>query len=106
MTGNTSKLNVKILTLVVVVIWVILGIIFGLSDLAISVAVFDEASIWGNLGADYGETPGYVLIAIALATLLGSLFTNLKLQKIPAYVGIVVGVLFVLFIGDEKYVNM
>ena len=106
MTDNTSKLNVKLLTLFVIVIWVILALVFGFLDLNISIAVVDETSIWGNFGAEYGEIPGYALIAIALATLLGSLFTNLKLQKIPAYVGIVVGVLFVLFIGDEKYVNM
>ena len=106
MTDNTSKLNVKKITLIVIVIWVILALIFGFYDLAISIAVVDEASIWGNFGADYGETPGYALIAIALATLLGSLFTNVKLQKIPAYVGVVVGVLFILFIDDEKYVNM
>ncbi|GAG67761.1 unnamed protein product, partial [marine sediment metagenome] len=42
-------------------------------------------------------------IALALATLLGSLFTNLKLQKIPAYVGMIVGVLFILLINDEDY---
>ncbi len=106
MTDNTSKLNVKKLILIVIIIWVILGIILGLYDLAISIAVVDETSIWGNFGADYGETPGYALIAIALATLLGSLFTNLKLQKIPAYVGVVVGVLFVLLIDDEKYINI
>ena len=106
MTDNTSKLDVKKLTLVVIIIWVILGIIFGLYDLAISIAVVDEASIWGNFGADYGEIPGYALIAIALATLLGSLFTNLKLQKIPAYVGMFVGVLFILLVDDEDYFNI
>jgi len=106
MTDNTSKLNVKILTLFVIVIWAILALIFGFLDLNISIAFVDETSIWGNFGADYGEVPGYALIVIALATLLGSLFTNLKMQKIPGYVGIVVGVLFVLFISDEKYVNM
>ena len=106
MTDNTSKLNVKILTLIVIVIWAILALIFGFLDLNISIAVVDPTSVWGNFGAEYGETPGYALIAIALATLLGSLFTNLKMQKIPGYVGIVVGVLFVLFISDEKYVNM
>jgi len=106
MTDNTSKLKIKKLTLIVLVIWVILGLIFGLYDLAISIAVVDELSIWGNFGADYGEVPGYALIAIALTTLLGSLFTNVKMQKIPGFVGVVVGFLFVLLIDDEKYVNM
>ena len=96
--------EIKKLALITLSTWVILAIIFGIWDLAISIAVVDRTSIWGNFGADYGETPGYVLIAIALATLLGSLFTNLKLQKIPAYVGIFIGVLFILFINDEDYV--
>ena len=96
--------EIKLLALIALSTWVILAIIFGIWDLAISIAVVDRTSIWGNFGADYGETPGYVLIAIALATLLGSLFTNLKLQKIPAYVGIFIGVLFILFINDEDYV--
>jgi len=103
MTDSTSKLNVKKLTLIVIVIWVILSVIFGIYDLAISIAVVDEASIWGDFGAEYGEIPGYALITIALATLLGSLFTNLKMQKIPSYVGVVIGVLFILFIDDKKY---
>ncbi|MBY9009256.1 MAG: phosphatase PAP2 family protein [Candidatus Lokiarchaeota archaeon] len=106
MTDNTNKLNVKKLILIVIVIWVILAFIFGFSDLFISIVVVDETSIWGNFGAVYGEIPGYALIAIALATLLGSLFTNLKMQKIPGYVGVVVGVLFILFINDESFVNI
>jgi len=96
--------DIKILALIALSTWVILAILFGFFDLAISITVVDKTSIWGNYGADYGETPGYVLIAIALATLLGSLFTNLKLQKIPAYVGIFIGVLFILFIDDEDFV--
>ena len=96
--------EIKKLTLIVLITWIILAIIFGCYDLAISIDVVDETSIWGNFGADYGEMPGYALIALALATLLGSLFTNLKLQKIPAYVGTFVGLLFILFIDDEDYI--
>ena len=98
--------EIKKIALIVIIVWVILAIIFGISDLLISIAVVDESSIWGNFGADYGEIPGYILIAIALATLLGSLFTNIILQKIPGYVGVVVGALFILFIDDEKYQNI
>jgi len=97
--------EIKKITLIALITWIILAVIFGFYDLAISIAVVDEASIWGDFGADIGEMPGYALIALALATLLGSLFTNLKLQKIPAYVGIIVGVLFILLIDDEKYVK-
>ena len=97
--------KIKKITLIVLITWIILAIVFGVYDLTISISVVDEASIWGNFGADYGETPGYALIAVALATLLGGLFTNLKLQKIPAYVGIIVGALFILLIGDERNIK-
>jgi len=97
--------EIKKITFITLITWVILAIIFVFYDLAISIAVVDEASIWGIFGADYGEGPGYALIALALATLLGRLFTNLKLQKMPAYVGIVVGVLFILLIGDESNIK-
>jgi membrane-associated phospholipid phosphatase len=96
--------KIKKTSLIVLLSWIILALIFGFYDLAISIAVVDEASIWGNFGAEYGEIPGYALIAIALATLLGSLFTNLKMQKIPGYVGVIIGVLFILFVED--YVNI
>ncbi|NVM16934.1 MAG: phosphatase PAP2 family protein [Candidatus Lokiarchaeota archaeon] len=98
--------GIKKITFIVIITWGILAIIFGFSDLSISIAIVDEASIWGNFGADYGEIPGYALIAMALATLLGSLFSNLKMQKIPAYIGIIVGILFITLIGDESYINI
>ena len=98
--------EIKKITIIALIIWIVLAVIFGFTDLAISISVVDAASIWGNFGADYGETPGYALIALALTTLLGSLFTNLNLQKIPAYVGIVVGILFVLLIGDDRFTKI
>jgi membrane-associated phospholipid phosphatase len=106
MSEKTNWSMVSKLTLFVLVSWIILAIIFGIYDLNISIAVVDGTSAWGNFGADYGEVPGYALIAIALVTLLGSLFTNLKMQKIPGYVVVFVGVLFILFIDDEDYVNI
>ena len=97
--------GIKKITLIALITWIILAIIFGFTDVEISIAVVDEASIWGNFGAEYGEIPGYALIAIALATLLGSLLTNLILQKIPAYVGIFVGILFIILIDDDRFIQ-
>ncbi|GAG53699.1 unnamed protein product, partial [marine sediment metagenome] len=57
--------EIKKIALTVIIIWVALAIIFGIFDLVISIAVVDKSSIWGNVGADYGEIPGYILIAIA-----------------------------------------
>ena len=89
------------LLLVIVIVWVILALVFGFTDLEISKAVVDDGSEWGIFGRDYGEVPGYALIAIALSTFLGSFNNNLNLQKIPAYISVIVGVLFIIFAGDE-----
>lgn len=100
MSEKTNWSMVSKLTLLVLISWIIFAIIFGIYDLSISIAVVDEASVWGNFGADYGETPGYGLIAIALATWIGGYFKNLKMQKIPSCVIIVVGLLFII-LGDD-----
>lgn len=92
----TSKL-----LLILIIVWVILALVFGFTDLEISKAVVDENSAWGIFGRDYGEVPGYALIAIALATYLGSFNKNLNLQKIPAYISVIVGILFIIFANDE-----
>jgi 2-methylaconitate cis-trans-isomerase PrpF len=52
-------------------VWFVLAVVFGFTDLEISRAVVNESSNWGNFGADFGEVPGYALIAISLATFLG-----------------------------------
>ena len=106
MSEKTNWSMVSKLTLFVLVSWIILAIIFGIYDLNISIAVVDENSTWGDFGRVYGELPSWALVGIALATLFGSLFTNLKMQKIPGYVGVFVGVLLILFIDDEEYVNV
>lgn len=84
------------LLIYVIVVWIILAVLFAIYDLQISIAVVDESSIWGNFGADYGEVPGYGLIAIALATYLGGYISNIKMQKILAAIGIFVGVIYLM----------
>ena len=88
--------RINLLLIYVILVWIILAIIFGVYDLQISIAVVDENSVWGNFGADYGEMPGYGLIAVALATYLGGYIKNTKKQKILGYVGIVIGVAYIL----------
>lgn len=95
------ELFVTKLLLIIIIVWVILALVFGFTDLEISKAVVDDSSEWGIFGRDYGEVPGYALIAIALATFLGSFNNNLNLQKIPAYISVIVGVLFIILAGDE-----
>jgi membrane-associated phospholipid phosphatase len=85
------------LLLIIAIIWIILALVFGFTDLEISILVVDENSAWGVFGREYGEAPGYGLIAVALSTLIGSYNENLRKQKIPAYVIIAIGaILFVL----------
>ena len=88
--------NYSLSLIVILSIWVILAIIFGVIDLQISIAVVDEASEWGNFGADYGEAPGYGLIAIALATYIGGYIPNIKKQKILGFIGILVGIIYLI----------
>ena len=91
------------LSLSIIVLWIILAFIFGFTDLKISIAVVDENSTWGIFGRDFGEAPGWGLIAIALSTLIGSYDENIKKQKIPAYVIIFIGiVLFALGVIDNS----
>ena len=101
MLENFKKSIISKLILIIVIVWVILALVFGFTDLEISQAVVDGSSEWGIFGADYGEVPGYALIAIALATFLGSFNDNLKLQKIPAFISVIVGVLFIIVGEDE-----
>jgi membrane-associated phospholipid phosphatase len=73
----------------VIIGWIILAIIFGIFDLQISIAVVDQTNSFGLFGADYGEVPGYAIIGIAIAVLIGSFISNLKKQKIGAFIIII-----------------
>jgi len=92
------------LLITILVIWIVLAILFGIYDLEISIALVNEQSNWGNFGADYGEVPGYALIAIALATFLGSYIKNLKKQKILIILAVITGVIY-LILGIFDYDN-
>jgi membrane-associated phospholipid phosphatase len=92
------------LILLNIISWIILAVIFGFLDLEISKAVVDEESLWGKFGNDFGEAPGYGLIAIALSILIGSSNNEIKKQKLSAYVIILIGIiLFILgFVLNER----
>jgi len=87
------------LLIVVIIIWIILAIIFGFTDLEISKALVNRESLWANFGRDYGEGPGYGIIAVAISILIGSYQDELKKQKIAAYFFLLIGaVIFILAI--------
>ncbi len=88
--------NINLIIILIIVVWAILAVIFGIYDLQISIALVDETSNWGNFGADYGEIPGYGLIAIALATYIGGYIPNVKKQKILGCIGIIVGMIYLI----------
>ena len=81
---------------IIIVAWIILAIIFGFYDLQISIFWVNEGSLWGNFGADYGEYPGYALIALGLSAYIGGYIKNIKLQKIPAYIAVLYGVIMLI----------
>ncbi|MFX0080991.1 MAG: phosphatase PAP2 family protein [Candidatus Hodarchaeota archaeon] len=88
--------KVIILLFIVIIIWVILALIFGFTDLAISKSLVDETSPWGIFGKVFGEAPGYGLIAISLSVLIGSYENDIKKQKISAYIIIFIGLVLLL----------
>ncbi|MFX0003818.1 MAG: phosphatase PAP2 family protein [Candidatus Hodarchaeota archaeon] len=92
---NIKNSMIAKLLLVIIISWIILALIFGFTDLEISLLVVDENSVWGIFGRDFGEAPGYGLIAIALSALIGSYNDNLRKQKIAALVIIIIGTILV-----------
>ena len=92
------------LLFVTLVSWVILAYVFGLFDLQISTAIADQNSILGNFGADYGEGPGWGIFGVGLVVLIGSAFSNVERQKIPAYIltALAIVVFIVGFIIDSE----
>lgn len=83
--------NLVKLLIAIIVVWVILAIVFGLYDLEISKATVNRESFWANIGKDYGEAPGYGIIAVSIAIFIGSYQDELKKQKIAAYIFLTIG---------------
>jgi len=91
--GNLTKLLTSI-----IILWIILAIIFGLTDLEISKAIVNRESSWANIGKNYGEAPGYGIIAVAIAIIIGSFQEDLKKQKIAAFIILIIGTI-ILFLA-------
>ena len=89
--------NTNLTLLITITVWIVLAILFGFTDLEISRAVWNKNSSWGIFGKEFGEIPGYGLIAIAISALIGSYNDDIKKQKIPAYVIIIIGVILFVF---------
>jgi membrane-associated phospholipid phosphatase len=87
----------KKLILPVLITWGVLALIFGFLDLQISQAFVEGDSWWGNLGDNYGELPGYGLIVLAIVILIGSFNDDIKKQKNPAYIFLIIGVILLIY---------
>lgn len=81
----------------ILIIWIILAIIFGFTDLSISIALSDPNSLVGIIGKYFGESPGYGLAAVSLTTLIGSYIPDLEKQKYSAFVGLILSLIFLFF---------
>lgn len=86
--------NFKILLLFISISWIVLAIFFGFCDLQISKFIADQESIAGIIGRDFGEAPGFGLIGISIAILIGKNFQNLKKQKIGVIVPLIIGIIY------------
>ncbi len=85
------------LLLGIIVIWIFLAIIFGFTDLYISIAVVDQASVLGIFGRDFGEAPGWGVIGIGISILIGSAIKDVKKQKIGGIITIILSLVFLLY---------
>jgi len=92
---NRMKLEgtLKNLCISVIICWIVLAIIFGFTDLQISIALVNRDAIWANIGKDFGEGPGYGIIAVSIAILIGSKNDNLKKQRFASYVILLIGLI-------------
>ncbi|MFX1503925.1 MAG: hypothetical protein ACFFDH_23385, partial [Promethearchaeota archaeon] len=84
----------KKILLLILICWIILAIIFGFTDLEISKVLLNRESIWANIGKDFGEGPGYGLIAISIGILIGSREDDLKKQRTALHIILIIGLIF------------
>ncbi|MBD3197853.1 MAG: phosphatase PAP2 family protein [Candidatus Lokiarchaeota archaeon] len=91
-----NKNNVMSLGIILLVLWIILAILFGIYDLEISIFLANNESIPGNIGKYYGEAPGYGLIGISIAILIGSISINPNKQKLGAVFPIFIGTIYLI----------
>jgi membrane-associated phospholipid phosphatase len=80
------------LLLIIVISWIILAIIFGFTDLEISKAVVDRDFFLAKF-LYFFEAPSWGLSFATGAMWIGSYIENVKKQKIPAIVLIVIGLI-------------
>ena len=91
----------------VIVIWILLAIIFGFTDLYISIAVVDQASLLGIFGRDFGEAPGWGLIGISLSILIGSIIKDIKKQKLGGIIIILIAfIIAIYYLLDGAYLDV
>ncbi len=88
--------TLKNLFIIILVCWIVLAIIFGFTDLEISKIVLNRESIWANIGKEFGEGPGYGIIAVSIAILIGSKNDNLKKQRNASYIILLIGLIFLI----------
>ncbi len=99
-----STTKTPIILFVIVAFWGIFAALFGMFDLEISQLFVNQNSIWGNIGAEFGELPGFCIIIISICILLGSLFESKHRQKIPSYIIIAITLgLFIYFLIIQNY---
>ncbi len=83
------------LLLIIILSWIILAIIFGFIDLEISKAVVDRDFLLAKF-LYFFEAPGWGLSFATGALWIGSYIEDVKKQKIPAIVLIVIGLIIII----------
>lgn len=95
--------KLKNLFIAIIICWIILAIVFGLRDLEISLTLVNKDSFWAKIGKQFGEGPGYGIISVSIAILIGSRSDDLKKQRQPSYIIMIIGLFFIIIAFISSY---
>lgn len=93
------------LVIPIILIWIVLAIIFGFTDLQISIGIVDENSIWAKFIADYGEYPGWIMVFISIYVLIGSVDRSGKGKYIIFIATIIIAIILLLYRVIDELVS-
>jgi len=93
------------LVIPIILIWIVLAIIFGFTDLQISIGIVDENSIWAKFIADYGEYPGWIMVFISIYVLIGSVDRSGKGKYIIFLATIIIAIILLLYRVIDELVS-
>ena len=84
------------LLILIIEVWIVLAVVFGIFDLEISKAIVDTNSTWGTMGTNIGFHVRDALLFIVILILIGSFFTK-KIQRDIGYLALILSFLNLIY---------